>query len=197
MWLWLWHGKPLSAGTSPETVPEGDAASTAVPPHLPQRKQNTIGFALIGLLIFGGLFVARPQFEEFIRPEQTLSCEGTKEAAGATATLIISTGWFTKQQIRVRLNNTDYTFDITETSPTHYLAMQGVSSIGASLNIDRISGQMRWQWTSFQKGPPPNKDDGLGCFLHGISEEYCESYVNGTYTRVERIYTCRPAVAKF
>jgi hypothetical protein len=149
----------------------------------------------IVILFVGGVFLWQQGAPEYIfSAKQTLRCEGAPDAAG-TVNLLITTGWFTTPTISLHANNSVYDFDIVEASSVRYSAKDRLKDdIAGTLNIDRLSGRLKWRWSSLQKGPPENDYD---CFLAGIAPEYCGSYKKGTHTKGENTYTCRAAAPKF
>lgn len=162
------------------------------------RDPDVIAAGIV-ILMLGGVFLWQQGYisrahEYIFSAKQTLRCEGAQDAA-AIVNLVITTGWFTTPTISLHANNSVYSFHIVDASSVRYFAKDGLKdSVAGTLNIDRLSGRLGWQWSSFQKGPP---DNDYECFFVGIGPEYCGSYKKGTHTRVENTYTCRAAAPKF
>ena len=163
------------------------------PPVGPTKSDTVWGLIFLGLFV-GFLLWQQGAGDYIFSVRQTLRCEGAQNTTG-TVNLVITTGWFTTPTISLHANNSVYSFDIVEASAARYFAKDRLKDNAAgTLNIDRLSGRLRWQWSTFQKGPP--MADPL-CFVDGIAPEYCESYMKETQTRIENIYTCLAAAPKF
>jgi hypothetical protein len=181
---------------------------TVQPAHAsPQTRHWSNTIALASVLAASAVAVAAlagPHVASMILSTQILRCDGEGTNSDGL-NVLIKEGWLREPHIILQLDGLSRTFIITEASPTRYRATDNFKgpvgskdrdNVADRVNIDRITGTLRWQAVHYEKGEEPEEHDSFSCYLLGVRPEFCRNWLDEKYSRVLHTYSCRAVASK-